>query len=173
MSPNLHSDPHERARIMIAFSSEEPSFEQSNAAGFSDVERSWLVAHLEACPACREFADSSGETIRSLRGIPITASARLVSATQMRVRRRAAELQRQQERLWVVCACCAAVTLSTVVTTLGLWRGFEWLGRQARLSAPVWESGFVLSYLIPAVVAGIFLLARGTFLADHQGSYQD
>jgi hypothetical protein len=91
----------------------------------------------------------------------------------MRVRQRAVELHRQQERFWVVCACCSAVMLSTAVTTAVLWRGFAWMGQQARLSAPVWGGGFVLFYLMPAVLAGILLLARGTFLADHTGSYQD
>jgi hypothetical protein len=160
----MNSDPHERARLMIALSGPER---------LTNAEQSWLAVHLESCPPCREFAENSRETIRSLRGIPITASGRLVSTTQMRVRQRAGELQRQQERLWVICACCAAVTLSTVVTTAVLWRGFAWMGQQARLSAPVWGGGFVVFYLMPAVMAGILLLARGTFLADHNGSYQD
>jgi hypothetical protein len=47
------------------------------------------------------------------------------------------------------------------------------MGQQARFPAPVWEGGFVLIYLTPAVLAGILLLARGTFLADHNRSHQD
>jgi hypothetical protein len=85
----MNSDPHERARLMIALSGPED---------VSNRERSWLAAHLESCPSCREFAESTGESIRSLRGIPITASARLISMTQMRVRQRGLELQRQQNR---------------------------------------------------------------------------
>ena len=170
MNPDLiNSDSHERARLMIAlFGAERPGPEE-----LSNAERSWLAAHLESCPPCREFTENSRETIRLLRAIPITAGERLVSTTQMRVRQRAEELHRQQERLWVVCVCCAAVTLSTLVTTPVLWRGFAWMGEQARLSAPVWEGGFVVFYLMPAVLAGILLLARGTFLTDHNGSYQD
>jgi predicted anti-sigma-YlaC factor YlaD len=165
----MKSGPHERARLMIALSGPE----EFNNAGFSNAEQSWLATHLESCPPCREFAENSRETIRSLRGIPMAASGRLVSATQMRVRQRAAELQRQQERLWVVCVCCAAVTLSAVATTLLLWHGFAWMGQQARLAAPVWEGGFIVFYLMPSVLAGILLLARGTFLADHNGSYPE
>jgi predicted anti-sigma-YlaC factor YlaD len=160
----VNSDPHKRARLMIALSGPEH---------ISNRERSWLAAHLESCQSCREFAESTGEAIRSLRGISITASARLISTTQMRVRQRALELQRQQERLWVICACCAAVTLCSAVTAGFLWRGFAWMGQQARFPAPVWEGGFVLIYLTPAVLAGILLLARGTFLADHNRSQQD
>ncbi|HST12447.1 MAG TPA: hypothetical protein VLL05_18880 [Terriglobales bacterium] len=112
-------------------------------------------------------------TIGSLRGIPITAGTRLVSMTQMRVRQRARELQHQQERLWVILICCVAVTLSAALTTVALWRGFAWMGAQARLSVPVWQGGFVVFYLMPAVLAGILLLARGTFLADHNARYPD
>lgn len=168
-SDPVSSDPHERARLMIAPSGPEGLSD----VGLSNAEQSWLAAHLESCPSCRQFAENSRETILSLRQIPITASGRLVSATQMRVRQRAAEMQRQQERFWVVCICCAAVTLSAVVTTAGLWRGFAWIGQQARLSSPVWEGGFVVFYLMPAVLTGILLLAQGTFLADHNGSYPD
>lgn len=160
----MNSDPHERARLMIALSGPED---------VSNREQSWLAAHLESCPSCREFAESTGQSIRWLRGIPITASAGLVSTTQMRVRQRALELQRQQERFWVICVCCAAVTLCSAVTTILLWRGFAWMGEQARLPAPIWEEGFIAVYLTPAVLVGILLLARGTFLADHNRSYQD
>jgi hypothetical protein len=169
----MNSDSHERARIMIALVPEGSSGSAGlSDAGLSHAEQSWLAEHLESCAACREFAENSREAIRGLRGIPVTASAHLVSTTQWRVRQRAAELQRQQERFWVVCACCAAVTLSTAVTTAVLWLGFAWLGREARLSAPVWEGGFAVFYLMPAVVVGILLLSQGTFLADHRGSHQ-
>ncbi len=90
----------------------------------------------------------------------------------MRVRQRALELQRQQERLWVICVCCIAVTLGTAFTTSVLWRGLAWMGQQARLSAAVWQIGLVALGLMPAIVAGILLLARGTYLADHKGSFQ-
>jgi hypothetical protein len=165
----MSSDPHERARLLIALS----GLEGLSNVSLSHAEQSWLAGHLESCPSCRQFVENSRETIRLLRQIPTTASGRLVSATQMRVRQRAAEMQRQQERFWVVCVCCAAVTLSAVVTTAGLWRGFAWIGQQARLSSLVWEGGFVVFYLMPAVLTGILLLAQGTFLADHNGSYPD
>jgi anti-sigma factor RsiW len=135
----------------------------------SPTEQSWLAAHLASCPACREFAENSRATIHALRGIPITASRSLVSATQMRVRQRAADLHRQQERLWMVCACCAAVTICSAATTLAMWHGLGWIAQQLqiRLSPPLLEYGFLVFSWLPAVLAGMFLLARGTFLADH------
>jgi hypothetical protein len=161
-----NSGPHERARMLIALSG--PSEKQ-----LSSADQSWLQTHLASCAPCREFRENSLEAVRALRGISIAADSRLVWATRMRVRQRALELQRQQERLWMICACVAAVTLCSAVTTALLWRGFAWLGQQAQFPAPVWEGGFVVFYLTPAVLAGVLLLAQGTFLAEHDGPYKD
>jgi len=158
----VNADLHERARLLIALSGPDE---------VCSAEQSWLAAHLESCASCREFAENSRKTVRSLRATPIAADASLVSTTQMRVRQRAQELQRQQERLWVIVVCCAAVTLCTAFTTAVLWYGFAWIGQQARLSVPVWEAGFAAFCLMPAIFAAILLLARGTHLVDHNSSY--
>jgi anti-sigma factor RsiW len=187
----VNADPHERARLMIAWWGPEGlshaglSHAGLSQAGLSQAEQSWLAVHLESCPACREFAENSRETIRSLRGIPITAGASLVSTTRTRVRQRAQELQRRQERMRVIWVCSAAVTLCTAFNTAVLWRGVgwlsqwlsqqwgqQWIGQQAGLSAPLFELGFVALCSMPAIVAGIILLARGTYMADHNGSFQ-
>ena len=178
MNPDLlKDDAHERARLMIALSGPEE---------LSQADQSWLNAHLDSCPSCREFSDSTREAIRSVRAISITAGERLVSATQSRVRQRAQQLQRQRERLWIVCVCCAAVTFCTAISTAVLWRGFAWVTETwftetwlsqiwisgQRLSAPVWEIGFLLFAAAPAIFTAILLLARGTHLADHKDSFQ-
>ena len=169
-----NSDPHERARMLIAFSGPaSPSPAGSPEAELSNADQSWLAAHLDSCPACYKFAENARETIRSMRGIPVTAGSSLVIKTQMRVRQGAARLQQQQERLWIICACCAAVTLCSAVTTAVLWQGFAWAGREAGFPAPIWQGGFALFYLLPAVLAGIFLLSRGTFLADHNTTHEN
>jgi anti-sigma factor RsiW len=160
----MNADSHERARMLIALSGPEE---------ISSEEHSWLAAHLQSCEECRVFADNSSATIRSLRTIPITAGARLVSATQMRVRQRALELQRRQERIWVISICCAAVTLCTAFTTAVLWSGLAWAGLQARISPPVWQIPFTVFCLMPGLLAGILLLARGTHLADRNGSHRE
>ena len=165
----MSSGLHERARQMIALSGSE----SASTPELAHDDRVWLRSHLESCPPCREFAESAGRTIQALRNIPLTVSGGLVSTTQMRVHQRAQEMRRQRERLWMVCVCCAAVTTSTAVTTAMLWHGFEWIGRQTQLSAPVWEGSFVVFYLMPAVLVGILLLAQGTYLADHNGSSLD
>lgn len=158
----MNTDIHERARMSIALSGSE---EVSNS------EQTWLAAHLESCVPCREFAENAQDAVSSLRAYPITAGGSLVSATQMRVRQRAQELQRHKEWLRVIWVCCTAVTLCTALTTVILWRGFAWMGQQAQLSAPVWEVGFMVFYLMPAILVGILLLTRGTHVVNHNGSY--
>ena len=137
----------------------------------SPADQSWLGAHLDACPSCRDFAEITRETVRSLRAAPVTASARLVAATKSRVRQRAQQLQRRRERLWIVSACCAAVTLCTLITTAVLWTGFAWIGQQTQLSAPVWKIAFLVMGATPAIFTAILLLARGTHFADSNDSF--
>src|SRR5207248_10759203 len=122
--------------------------------GLSDAQQAWLRAHLDRCETCRHYAEASNGVVGTLRSLPLAADSRLVRATQMRVCLRALELQRQQERLWVICVCCVAVTLGTAFTTAVLWRGLAWMGQQARLPGPVWQIGLVALGLMPAIVAG-------------------
>jgi predicted anti-sigma-YlaC factor YlaD len=155
-------NPHNEARELIA-----------GGKGLSEAQQTWLRAHLHECEACCDYVEASNSVMRALRSLPLAADSRLVRATQVRVRSRAVELQRQQERRWVICICCAAVTLGTAFTSAVLWRGFAWMGQQAQLPAQVWQIGLMTFSLMPAIVAGILLLARGTYLADHNGSFQD
>ena len=158
---NTHG--HERARNLIALAGPE---------ALSGADRAWLAAHVETCASCRAFAENAVATIHALRAIPIAAERSLVSTTQMRVRRRALELQRQRERLWLVSVSCTAVTLCALLSTVALWRGFAWAGAQAQLAPSIWQVGFLVFCVTPALVVGILLLARDTHLADHTGSYQ-
>lgn len=165
MNFTSNNDAHERARRLIA----EASPERLSAAEPSNA---WLAAHLETCASCRDFAEHAAETIRGLRSIPVAAERSLVSTTQMRVRRRALELQRRRERLWMVSVSCTAVTVCALISAIALWRGFEWLGAWAQLPASVWQVGFLVFCGLPALVAAILLLAKDKHLADRTGFYQ-
>jgi len=154
---------HERARNLIALAGPE---------ALSAADQAWLAAHVEMCASCRAFAENATEMIHALRAIPVAAERSLVSTTQMRVRRRALELQRHRERLWLVSVSCTVVTLCALLSTVALWLGFEWVGVHAKLATPIWQVGFVVFGVTPALVAGVLLLARNTHLADHTGSYE-
>jgi predicted anti-sigma-YlaC factor YlaD len=156
---------HEQAQELIALAG-------ANDKDLSSGQQTWLRAHLEACAPCRNYAEAAGRVVRALRSQPMAADFALVRTTQMRVRSRALELRRQHERRWVICVCCVAVTLVTASTTAVLWRGFAWLGQQERLPGPVWQVGLLALGLMPAIVAAILMLARGTYWAHHNGSMQ-
>jgi len=166
----VNTDAHERARKLIVLSGSEELSAADRISG-EPSSNAWLAAHLETCALCRAFAENVGETIRGLRAIPIAAERSLVSTTQMRVRHRALELQRQRERLWLVSVSCTAVALCALISTVALWRGFEWLGARAQLASSVWQVGFLVFCVMPALVVGILLLAKDKHLADHTGSY--
>jgi predicted anti-sigma-YlaC factor YlaD len=166
---------HERARKLIALGGPDEGSSVDKQSSHA-----WLAAHLETCASCRAFGENAAETIRGLHAIPIAAGRSLVSTTQMRVRQRALELQLQRERMWLVAISCTAVTLCALLSTVALWRGFAWLGERAQLAPSVWQVGFLIFCVMPALVAGVLLLASGTHfdrhfdtnLADQIGSYR-
>ncbi len=162
--PHSYKDEHERARQLIALAGAEASTESSSNA--------WLMAHLQTCASCRAFAEHAAETIQGLRAIPIAADRNLVSTTQMKVRRRAVELQRSREHRWMVVVSCVVVTFGALFSTLALWRGFQWLGAREQLASSVWQVSFVMFCALPALIVAIALLAKGIHLANHHGSYR-
>jgi hypothetical protein len=175
-----NNDVHERARRLIVLADPEAlSGADRFASGtvlsdklLSDERSSnaWLATHIETCESCRDFAENIRQAIHGLRAIPIAADRSLVSTTQMLVRRHSLELQRRQERLWLVTVSCTAVAFFALLSAAALWRGFEWLGERAQLAPLVWQVGFLVFGATPALVAGILLLARNIHMADRNGS---
>lgn len=154
---------HERAQALIAL---------ADARKVSAPDRTWLDRHLGECSACRAYASDTRDVIHALRSWPVAASSSLVEATQLRVRLRALELQRRQERLWLVSISCVLVTFSAGFTTLLAWRSWEWLGQQLQISSLTWQVFFVLVWIAPVLIASLLLLARGIHLAEHTGTWE-
>jgi predicted anti-sigma-YlaC factor YlaD len=154
---------HERAQALIAL---------ADAQKVSAADRTWLNRHLEECPECRNYASNTSDIIQALRSLPVAASSSLVAATQFRVRLRAQELRRRQERLWLVWISCVLVTSSAGLTTLLAWRSWEWLGQQLEISSLTWQVCFVLIWMAPVLIGSLLLLAKGTHLAEHTGTWE-
>jgi predicted anti-sigma-YlaC factor YlaD len=153
---------HDEARELIALGEDLP-----------DAQQAWLRAHLDECEACRHYAEVANGVVRTLRSLPLAADSRLVRATQMRVRFHASRLRETRERMWLVGVACLGVGLSATLTVPLLWRLFAWMGEWAGVPTLVWQAGFAFFWIAPALVVGVLLLARGTHLADHNGSFQD
>lgn len=151
-------DAHEQARELIV-----------SGAGIPDMQQVWLRAHLNECAVCRGYAEATRQVVRALRFLPIAADARLVRATQMRVRFHAARLRETRERMWLVGMASLGVGLTATLTLPLLWRLFAWMGEQAGVSNMVWQAGFVVFFIAPALVVSVLLLARGAHVKSHGG----
>jgi hypothetical protein len=147
---------HDEARELIALGD-----------GLSEAQQIWLRAHLQECVGCCGFEEAAGRVVRGLRAQPVAADARLVRATQMRVRFHASRLRETRERLWLVAMACLGVGLSATLTVPFLWRIFAWVGEWAGVSTLVWQAGFVFFFIAPALVVSVLLLARGTHLTNN------
>ena len=95
----------------------------------------------------------------------------LVRRTQARVRQHAQLLRQHRERLWMVGIACAGIGFSATVTIPIMWRIFAWLGAWAGVSGPVWETGFGVFVIAPALLVSVLLLLRGTHLTDDAGRW--
>jgi len=149
-------DLHKQARQLIAQGDE-----------ISGEQQSQLRSHLEQCEACRQYAKGASGLVHALRSAPLAADVRLVRATQMRVRFHAARLRRARERMWFMAVACLSVGLSATLTIPYLWRLFAWAGEWAELPPLVWQAGFLVFFVTPALVVGVTLAIRGTrFMSD-------
>ena len=149
-------DVHEESRRLIAL-----------GEGLPDAKQAWLRAHLDECETCRHYADGVNGLVRNLRSLPIAADARLVRATQMRVRFHASRLRETRERMWLVAMACLGVGLSATLSVPFLWRLFAWMGERAGVPALVWQTGFMFFFIAPALVVSVLLLARGTHFTNN------
>jgi predicted anti-sigma-YlaC factor YlaD len=153
-------DTHQQAQELIACGEHD----------LSPSQQAWLRTHLDGCASCRDYGQAAQQFVRSLRSVPVVADLTLVRTTQMRVRLHSRQLLQKRERMWLVWMSCILVGLSAVITTPILWRGFQWLGEWARVSSPVWQVGFMVFWISPALAASLIFLARGVYLSDTNGT---
>ncbi len=146
---------HDEARELIALGE------------LPEAQQAWLRAHLNECEVCRHYAEGVNGAVRTLRSLPLAADARLVRATQMRVRFHASRLREMRERMWLVGMACLGVGLSATLTLPFLWRLFAWMGERAGVSTLVWQTGFMFFFIAPALVVSVLLLARGIHLTNN------
>ncbi len=149
-------DLHERAQgLVIAV----------RADAISAADRRWLESHLAECHACARYAEQIAGVVGALRSVSVVPRPGLVAVTQLRVRARAQELRERQERLRPLWIACAVAVLCSVVTTPYLWWGFEWLGHAIGVSDLLWQTGFVMSWTLPAILTAALVIARQTHFA--------
>jgi hypothetical protein len=145
------SDDHAAAKRLIL---------EEHVEGISAQQREWLEGHLEQCADCALLALQTAGALRSLRAISIPLPAGLAGRAQLRVYWRAEELEERRREAWTMWVVCGIAWVLGILTAPLVWRGFEWVGGLAGLPSLVWETGFVVWWTVPALVAAIVLIAR-------------
>jgi hypothetical protein len=158
----MKRDIHEQARELIACS----------GTG-NDKTTSWLRQHLLDCAECREYAESAAHLGNALHSIVFAAGTDLVRATQIRVRSRAEQLRLQKERMHLVWLSCSLLVLSGAATTPLVWQVFHWVGEAAHVPGLVWQVGFAVFSIAPALVVSTVLIARGIHSRAMFGNFTD
>jgi anti-sigma factor RsiW len=154
----MTQDLHTRAEHLLA---------KERVEGLSDADRSWLSAHLSQCDRCFASAAELDQSLLGMRRVSVEVPSGLARRTQMRVRLRAEELREREPASKILWALTIVSWALGVASAPFVWRGFAWLGAWAGLPKPLWETGVVLWWLVPALVA------VGAVLLDRRGPAQE
>jgi hypothetical protein len=120
-----------------------------------------LEEHLNICAACRKYRDGTDAVIGSLRNTSFGMDPELVRSTQQLIRARASELNSRADLNPAAASIAAIVTLMWIAATVPyLWHGFEWIAKRAGIPNLVWQMGFGLWWLLPALVLAAVLASR-------------
>ena len=145
----MNRSDHERARELVMLR----DIERVSAA-----DASWLELHLAQCTECNDFAESLQLTTRALRAIPVSAGPSLVSATQVRVRERAAQLhERSMRNLLIAFSFCIGV-LSSATSAYLWWRFGAYVAERLGLSASIVQPGIFVVSTLPAIIIAVVML---------------
>lgn len=147
------SDLHQQARKLTM---------TARVEDISEQDRGWLESHLAECAPCAQAAAALEAAIGSVRGAAVTADARLVRATQMRVRSRAAELQQQTAAMRPLWIASALVIAYAALSTAAAWQVFALAGEWFRLTALSSRLVFGFFWIAPAIGASLLLLGCGS-----------
>ena len=163
---------HERARRLIALAG--PDTLSATNQLSTQSSNAWLAAHLETCASCRAFAENAAEMVSRSACNPKRSRTKpgLDHATKGTPPRPRIAAPSRTAVAGFDDISCAVVTLCALLSAVILWRGFEWLGTRAHLASSVWQVGFLVFCMMPALVVAILLLAKDRHLANHSGSYE-
>lgn len=129
-------------------------------------ETAWLNSHLGECAECASFAADFDSTGRLLQAVAVTASSSLVTATQMRLRVRAAELQDQRSRMVLIAISFCIGAMSSTMSAWLWWRFGGWVAQRLALPPSIVEPGVFVAWMLPAVVIAVAMLASSHPVID-------
>jgi anti-sigma factor RsiW len=139
----MNHESHERARQLLA---------AYRIEGIDADERIWLQHHLTTCPECSSAAEALEAAVRSLRALPVVASAELVEQTKRAVRRQAEQLQFARNHSVALWIGTGVSSVLMILTTSFVWQALAWVGRVTRIPDPIWQVLFLMWWFLPATV---------------------
>ena len=142
-------DDHQRASYLIA---------ERMIAALGEEDALWLESHLELCATCAAEGDSTARAVGTLRMASEMPDPGLVRATQRTARLYASRLgeTESQRRMFVVSVVVAAMWGALLQPYL--WQLFGWLGGVLSLSEPVWQTVFLMTWLVPGIAVALVLI---------------
>jgi hypothetical protein len=162
----LHGNDHQRAmETQALLASSRIRTEEVSSARLEHLEH-----HMRACDQCVDAAESIIEVVSELRAghTNIQASRYLVRATQARLYERGLQVREGQERTSPLWISSVIAFLWAVLSVPLLWEGFAWIGNRGRVLDLVWQSAFVVAWLMPfGLIAALLLGTRGSRAIQH------
>jgi hypothetical protein len=155
----MNTGPHGRARDLIA---------RDRIEGISAAENAWLESHLAECSGCSEIAETTAGALRAVRAFSVTLPPELAERARLRLYWHTSQQGQNRPRQRALWAACVVSWIGGAATSPFVWRGFEWIGRQAGVPDPVWKMGFALWWGLPALFAAAALFLHPTALAAYR-----
>ena len=157
----MTEDRHQRAERLIL---------ESRMAEIPDTGRLWLEKHIEECPACASRVDSIERAIQSLRSMPVELNPAIVAATRSRVRQRADELRQKPSSRLLFWLASIVSSVWMIASTPYIWRGLEWISNLLGIPRLVWQMGFGLWWLLPALALAAMLSELSSGRNEQEGA---
>ncbi len=154
----MNGSDHDRARDLALL---------SDVEGLSNNDSVWLEAHLADCIDCAAFAEELQLTARTLRNMPVTASASLVIDTQARVRARAAELREHEAKVFLIAISFSLGLLWSAGSAFVGWKLSAWLAERIHVAQWAVATGLVVFWLAPAIAMALAFMIQYRPLSPH------
>jgi hypothetical protein len=150
-------DNHERARCL---------FHRSLVENISLEEQRWLDAHFGQCAECARYADLSARAVRALDWFALEFDPAAALRIENVVRGRAEAMRRAEARarsLWIGTTVALFLTFTGSAIT---WRPMGWLAGQWNVPIRVWQTVFVVFWLLPSFLLSLLPLLRRRLLGE-------
>ena len=145
------SDVHTKARGLI---------DRAAVERMSPEEQRWLDGHLSECAECARHAEITRRTVRALDAFAFDLDRAAALRVENAVRERSLRLAAGETHSRSVRVGIAIAALLTLAGSLAMWQAAAWIARRWSVSAPAWQIGVGVFWLLPSALAGLLPAVR-------------